>query len=188
MRIVQENVDKLDGYESVSIAYEITSRLRLDILRSCGEVVADPIPPRHKDYDDCPEDRPTALSTRFDTRNWAAFSAWEDDRRVGGTIVARDSPGCDMLEGRKDLAVIFDLRVRPDRRGCGVGKALFEKAVEWATSTGCVELRVETQDVNEPACRFYLAMGCSIHSITKGAYGPDLDEVKLVWRMMLTGS
>ena len=144
-----------------------------------------PVTPWWKDYDDCREDRPTMLAARFDMAKWLVVSAFEGERRLGGTIVAYDTPGCDMLDGRSDLVVPFDVRVDPDARGTGVGRTLFAYVAEWARSRGCVELHVETQDVNVGACRFYRAMGCDLYLVEEGAYGPKVNEVKLIWRLTL---
>ena len=185
MRLVEELVDELAAYEAVRIAFEVRSRVNLDLLRSSNGATITEIPviPRWKDYDECAEDRPTALPARFDMSNWLIVSAFESDRRLGGMIVAWNTPGCDMLEGRSDIVVLFDVRVHPAARGQGVGRLLFEYVVAWARTHACVELRVETQDVNVGACRFYRAMGCELHSVQEGAYGPELDEAMIIWRM-----
>jgi GNAT superfamily N-acetyltransferase len=60
---------------------------------------------------------------------------------------------------RSDLAVLWDIRVQPERRGRGVGKALFYASVDWACRRGCRQLKVETQNVNVAACRFYASQG-----------------------------
>ena len=67
-----------------------------------------------------------------------------------------------MLEGRHDLAVLWDIRVAPSSRRRGVGAALFCAATEWAAATGYQELKVETQNVNVAACRFYGRHGCEL--------------------------
>lgn len=187
MVIIQETVDQLAAYESVAIGFEVRSRVDLDVLAvSGGQRVEDiPVEPWWKDYDSCEEDRPTMLPARFDFSNWAIFSAFEKEVRLGGTIVARDCPGCDMLEGRADLSVIFDIRIDSGARGRGVGRALFNYVCAWAKQQGCIEVRVETQEVNVGACRFYRAMGCRLRSADLGAYGPDIDEAKLIWSLDL---
>ena len=185
VQIIEQTVRDLAAYETVSIAFEVNSRLRLDDLRDSGNIIVDLIEPWLKDYDASQDDRPTALPRRFDMSNWGILSAFENDVRLGGALISRDTPGCDMLEGRADLAVIFDLRVASAARGKGVGKALFGAAVLWARQRGCSELMVETQDNNVGACRFYAAMGCDIYKIEVGAYGPELDEAKLIWRFRL---
>jgi GNAT superfamily N-acetyltransferase len=67
--------------------------------------------------------------------------------------VAFNSADVTMLEGRRDLAVLWDIRVSPDFRGQGLGSGLLRAAEAWAISKGCLELKVETQNTNVRACR-----------------------------------
>ena len=100
---------------------------------------------------------------------------------MGGAVVAYDTPGVYMLEGRRDLAVLWDIRVAPPVRGRGVGRALFLAAEAWATAKGCRQLKVETQNINVPACRFYLRQGCVLGGIRRFAYVEFPDEVEMLW-------
>ena len=96
---------------------------------------------------------------------WHMWLARIGNQGVGGASVALGTSGLDMLEGRSDLAVLWDLRVAPDFRGRGVGRALFFEACSWARDRGCTELKVETQNINAPACRFYAAVGCQLRQL-----------------------
>jgi streptothricin acetyltransferase len=44
-------------------------------------------------------------------------------------------------------------------RGQGIGRALMDRAVEWAREKSCPGLALETQDNNVTACRFYETYG-----------------------------
>ena len=57
---------------------------------------------------------PLQWARRFDLSNWALFTARFATRIVGGATVAFDTPGLTMLEGRRDLAIVWDIRVSPD--------------------------------------------------------------------------
>ena len=141
--------------------------------------------PWRKDYDALPHNHPTAWASRFDLSSWAFFSAHLDGRLVGGAVVAFRTPGVDLLEGRDDLAVLWDLRVAPEVRRTGVGRSLFAAAAAWATNRGASQLKVETQDVNAAACRFYAARGCELAAVDRSAY-PDLPgEAQLLWVLAL---
>ena len=134
-----------------------------------------------KDYDAVDGDAPLHWPRRFDLSNWALFTARVAGRSVGGATVAFDTPGLTMLEGRRDLAVLWDIRVSPSARGEGVGSALFERVEAWARRHGCRQLKVETQNINVRACRFYERQGCDLRAIHRGAY-PDLpEEIQLLW-------
>ena len=109
----------------------------------------------------------------------AAFSGGE---RVGGAVLAFDTPGVSMLEERRDLTVMWDLRVHPDHWRKGVGTVLFWTAESWAAECGCTELKVETQNINVAACRFYARQGCQLGEIQRHAYPDCPDEVLMFWR------
>jgi len=90
-----------------------------------------------------------------------------------------------MLEGEADAAVLWDLRVHPDVRRSGVGTMLFSAVEDWARQRECRALRIETQSINVPACRFYARMGCSLGAVNQLAYSGLPDEVQLIWKKEL---
>ena len=83
-----------------------------------------------------------------------------------------------MLEGRRDLAVLWDIRVSPEARRQGVGSALFERVAAWAQLHGCRQLKIETQNTNVRACRFYERQGCQLRAIDRGPRDPELPELR----------
>ena len=183
IHILEQGPSSFAEHGLIPISYIVSSRLDLEALRS-GSVEEVPVKPFTKNYDDCVEDRPEELGNHHDVSKWVLIVAFSGDERVGGAIVAWAS-GHPILENRMDLASIVDIRVRPELRGMGIGSAVFRGVVRWAASKGCAELRIETQDVNAGACRFYRAMGCTVHSIREGFYGPEIDEAQLIWSLAL---
>jgi GNAT superfamily N-acetyltransferase len=137
-------------------------------------------PPYVKDYDALGE-TPALWTTRFDTSQWRLLVGRVDGACVAGAVVAFGTPGLDMLEARTDLAVLWDIRVLPGLRRQGVGGALLRAAEGWALSMGCRQLKVETQNVNVPACRFYAGHGFELREARRGAYPQCPDEVQLLW-------
>jgi GNAT superfamily N-acetyltransferase len=134
-----------------------------------------------KDYDAINGEGPTTWPRRFDVARWGVIFARSAGRAVGAAVIAVDTPGVTMLDGRTDLAVLWDLRVAPDERGLGVGSALFRAAEAWARARGCTQLKVETQNVNVPACRFYASQGCVLGGVDRHAYPVLPDEIQLLW-------
>jgi ribosomal protein S18 acetylase RimI-like enzyme len=178
-----EGAETLADYGRVAIAYEVREALDVDARALEGIVMhrRGLDVPYVKDYDATPSNRPADWGARFDLRRWGILAARSRGARVGGAVVAFGSPGVEMLRGRDDRAVLWDLRVDPARRGRGLGRALFAAAERWATARGARWLSVETQNVNVPACRLYESMGCTLGEIDRFAY-PDLPgEVRLVW-------
>ena len=103
----------------------------------------------------------------------------------GGAVVAHDTPGIHMLEGRKNLAVLWDIRVSPSVRRSGVGTRLLEQAIEYARACGCSVLKVESQNTNPAACRFYAKSGLQLGGLRSGGYAEYPDEVQLLWYLDL---
>jgi len=134
-----------------------------------------------KDYDAIAGNPPTRWAQMFNLTNWGMLFVREDGRLVGGAVIAWNTPGCDMLHGRDDLAVLWDIRVAQEHRGKGIGKALFAAVEEWARTRGFVELQIETQNINVGACKFCQRRGCKLVSMRRNAYPEFPDEVQLVW-------
>jgi GNAT superfamily N-acetyltransferase len=189
MKIAEESISRLDEHAEISIAFLVEKVLEISLLdgglaglRLSEQVVAQPW---LKDYDAIKGEGPTRWARRFDVSHWGLISAHDVDQRVGGAVIAFDTPGLNMLDGRHDVAVLWDMRIHPDRRSGGVGTLLFRAVEDWARDRGCRLLKVETQNVNVPACRFYRRMGCTLASVDTLAY-PDLpSEVQLVWAKQL---
>ena len=170
------------------ISFDVESVFR--VLPPSSETVGhgltiETVTPYLKDYDAFAEERPTAWPFRFDVSNWGFFAAFENGRRIGGAVVAWNTPGVEMLEGRHDLACLWDIRVQPDRLGAGAGTMLFEHAAGWSRGKGCKQLKIETQNVNVPACRFYEKRGCTLREVNPNAYPPELNEIQLLWYLEL---
>jgi GNAT superfamily N-acetyltransferase len=172
----------LAEYAAISIAFEVTSVLSArkgsDRLFDLTERRLDS--PYIKDYD-AVGDRPWDWAARFDTAQWGLFLARSEGQSLGGATVAFGTSGLDMLEGRSDLAVLWDIRIAPAFRGRGVGRALLGAAEAWALARGCRELKVETQNVNVPACRFYTALGYCIRVVREDAYPECPGEAQFLW-------
>lgn len=184
--IREEPVTALDEYATVPIAFEVRSVFEVVEKGGRFELTERPVAvPYVKDHDAIPGEGPAAWPQHFDVANWALFAAWRGGRRVGGAAVAFDTPGVDVLEGRRDMAALWDIRVAPDVRGMGIGTALFRAAEAWARDRGCGEIKVETQNIDVPACRFYARQGCVLAEANRGAYPSLPHEVQLIWRKPL---
>ena len=61
-----------------------------------------------------------------------------------------------------------------------------ERAARWASAQRCRQLRVETQNINVAACRFYAQRGCILQGVHRGIYQEVPDEIQLLWHKDLT--
>lgn len=185
MHIQQVTFSDLERYCTIAIAFLVESILEVsgDSPGSFSFVEHPVAQPWIKDYDTV--NSPSTLPSRWSLDNWAIFLASDSLHPVGGCIVAQNTPGVDMLQGRTDLAVLWDIRVAPDYRGRGLGRQLFETATAWAQSRRCTEMQIETQTINANACRFYQRMGCTLNRITRDAYDECPGEHQLIWSKQL---
>ena len=175
----------LSEHAAISIAFVVDRVLEVGLLdgglrgMSLTEIaVTDPYV---KDYDAIEGAGPQCWPGHFDVSNWGLICARRDGLSIGGAVIAMKTPGLHMLGGRDDVAVLWDIRVLPRERGGGVGSAMFRAAGDWAGGCGCRWLKIETQNVNVPACRFYQQMGCTLGAVDRFAYPGQPAEAQLLW-------
>jgi GNAT superfamily N-acetyltransferase len=158
IEIAVEGADALSAYASIPIAYQIIEVLDPDSPSDSGDLpftskaVDVPIV---KDYDAEPGNHPLDWRARLDVRTWGFLAARSGGHRVSGAVIVTRNPDIEMLDVRDDLALLWDIRVAPAARNQGVGAALLAAGESWARSRSARVLKVETQNTNVPACRFY---------------------------------
>jgi ribosomal protein S18 acetylase RimI-like enzyme len=181
--VIAESAAAIPEYARISIAFMVQKIADIHPDGAGGFILIErPIErPYVKDYDAFAPDHPQSWVGRFDLTNWTFLAAMAGGRRVGCAAIARDSPDVTLLENRKDLAILWDLRVDPEYRQRGVGSALFRTTEALAIAAGCRELKIETQDTNVPACRFYARQGCVLRACNAGVYPEQPDEIQLLW-------
>ena len=185
--IQREPPSALAEYSSVPISFTTKSFLQVTWIGGGLQgisVVEEPLDqPFSKDFD---EDEPVTRWIQFgDISHWGIFAAVDDGKRIGGVVVAHDTASVHMLEGRTDLAVLWDIRVHPDVRRSGVGTRLLDRAVQFARESGYSVLKVESQNTNPAACRFYAKSGFQLGGLRRGVYPDYPDETQLLWYLGL---
>jgi GNAT superfamily N-acetyltransferase len=190
MEIIEEPITAAAELARIPIAFNVESVF--DVLPRDGGLGGLVLSERRvdvpylKDYDATEGERPAQWAARFDVSNWGLVAARSGGVRVGGAVIAYNTRGVNMLEGRTDLAVLWDIRVAPEARGRGVGFGLFRAVEAWASARGCKLLKIETQNINVPACRFYARQGCVLGAINRFAYRELPEEVQLLWYKTLS--
>lgn len=177
------------AYDRISMAFRVCSEYRPVRPSASGmglwlEEV--PVKPYTKDLGIY--EKAVDYEKQFDIRHFAVFMAFAGNIPVAGMTLAARVPGMDMLEGRQDLCVLWDLRVDEACRGRGLGRALFSRAVEWAREQELREIKIECQNNNVRACRFYQKQGAVLSAMDTRAYTGDetiQSEIKLIWRYTL---
>ncbi|EST35574.1 GNAT family N-acetyltransferase [Streptomyces roseochromogenus] len=76
---------------------------------------------------------------------------------VVGCLQSTYIPG--LGKGGAERALIEAVRIRADRRGGGLGRALMEHAVSRARARGCALVQLTSNRSREDAHRFYTALG-----------------------------
>ena len=189
IEIREAGAEALALYATVITSFMAESELRVELMDGgLGgfRFVEKRVKPYLK-YDDDPEilDWPK----QHDVSKWGIFIAFDGDRPVAGATVAVGiSAGMTTPFESADTASLWDLRVHPDERRRGVGTMIFGFAADWARQKGLRQLKIETQNVNVPACRFYARQGCKLGAIHRYGYVgcPDVaHEAMLLWYLEL---
>lgn len=186
----QIGLDELDLYASVSSSFQVTSIFRVEpVEQGLGglRLVEEPVAvPYEKDYDATGgiDTGPRYWLQELGTEHWEFHLALDGGRPAGGVTLFFAMPGVSVLHGRRDAAVLWDIRVAPRYRGQGLGSRLFHLAAARARQSGFRRMQIETQNVNVPACRFYAALGCTLEAINRNGYvaSPQVaHETMLLW-------
>ena len=182
----QVDVSYLSQYDLIPMLVHISAYYRIEKHnRGLGgfTLVETPVEPYVKDFCSA-DDESVAQWKRFDLSNWAFFMAFDNERPVGGAAVAARTKKIHMLSGRDDLAVLWDIRVDDACKYQGIGQALFDMAVIWSRSQGLRQMKIECQNNNVPAVKFYHKQGAILSAIDEYAYYNELKyrhEAQLIW-------
>ncbi len=124
----------------------------------------------------------------FNISNWKFFIAYDDNKPVGAATLACKTPGVRMLDGREDLAVLWDIRVMEEYKHRGIGQGLFDACKNWSKAQGFKQIKIECQNVNVPACKFYHKQGAVLSMVNEYAYYNDEEsknQIQFIWYLDL---
>jgi ribosomal protein S18 acetylase RimI-like enzyme len=128
------------------------------------------------------------LYKEFDLTNWAFFVAFINDVPIGGACIVYNTNNVSMLDGRKDISVLWDIRVNGKYQNFGIGTELMKMCIHWSRERKLKYIKIESQNNNVKACNFYRKLGANIGSINEFAYWFDEDiknEVQINWYLDL---
>ena len=172
--IVYKEVDGafLELYDRIPMLVDVKSAYALEKLdNGLGGVILKEIPTRQYVKDLGKFAKATEYINLFDITNRAFFMAFDGDKPVGGATVVSDTD-------RDDLSVLWDLRVDGDYKRRGIGAELFNMAAEWSRARGFKQMKIECQNNNVPACKFYRKQGAALGKIDEYAYYNDIEILK----------
>lgn len=178
-------IDKLEEYGDIPFSYDTNQMYEIKkIDNGLGGMLLElvNVPIYHKDFGT----RTKRWKELFDLTNWKFYVAYnENNEMIAGCALATKTSNCNMLEGRDDLAVIWDIRVCDKYKHMGIGQKLFDMAKCYAKENGFKQLKVECQNKNPVAVKFYHKQGMKLCTINEYAYKDCMNEVQLLWYLDL---
>jgi ribosomal protein S18 acetylase RimI-like enzyme len=174
-------------YDLIPMRLLVSSYYRIDKTnRGLGgfTLVETPVEPYLKDFCIGDDESVSRWEKRWDISNWAFFMVFDGERPVGGATVASRTKEINMLSGRDDLAVLWDLRVDDEYKNQGIGQSLIDMAIKWSREQGLVQIKIECQNNNVPACKFYHKQGAVLAAINEYAYYNEPEyrhETQFIW-------
>jgi len=132
------------------------------------------VEPYEKKYDD---DIDYINNDFINSEDNAIFLCFCDNIYAGNIIIWK--------QWNKDC-YIENIDVRRDFRRQGIGKKLIEQAIFWAKNKDLKGLRLETQDINLIACRFYQKCGFVLGAVDNLLYRnfENKNEKALFWYLL----
>jgi ribosomal protein S18 acetylase RimI-like enzyme len=116
---------------------------------------------------------PQLFFLHFDGTSFVA----EDEDSLAGFL-------CGFLSQTKaDEAYIHFVGVSPERRGEGIGRALYERFFDEAQAQGRSTVRCVTSPANQESIAFHDALGFEVERVAKDYDGPGEDRVLLRKRL-----
>ena len=164
------SLHQVDGFERNSW---VNSHLVLHVKDNKISYTIVPVEPYQKILTVDPED----YSTFIDNPQKAIFFA-DVDGIPAGQIK--------LVPWWNKFCYVEELTVDTEFRGKGVGRALMNRAIQWAKQQGFPGVTLETQDNNVPACKFYEKCGFALSGFDLYAYR-NLDnpsEIALYWYLI----
>ncbi len=110
--------------------------------------------------------------------------AFDGEKPVGAMTIAGKTNGLDMLSGRNDACVLWDIRVEDTYKHNGIGQKLLDMGISGAKEDGYSQMIIECQNNNVAACHFYRKQGALLSKVDMYAYYLEADikdEIQMVW-------
>lgn len=189
--ITYKQIDEsyFEKYDSIPMIVHVKSIFTLEkIQNGLGGILFKEVPVEEYQKDYRVYQKATEYAKKFDITNWAFFMAFDRNIPIGAATIVSKTATVNMLDGRDDLSVLWDLRVDDKYKGQGIGTKLFTMATEWSKANDLTQMKIECQNINVTACKFYHSRGATLGKIDEYAYYGDSDlenEVELIWYLDL---
>ena len=185
IRYGEINASKLNEYDKIPFYYDTKSKYKLvKVDNGLGGIKLElvDIPLFRKVF----KVKTNRWKKLFDLSNWLFYVAYnENNEMIAGCTLATKTQNCDMLEGRDDLAVLWDIRVNNKYQHQKIGQTLFNMAKKYTSENGFKQLKVECQNTNPASVNFYHKQGMILSGINEYAYKDSPNKVQLLWYLDL---
>lgn len=185
--IIYKEVDKsfLELYDKVSMNVDVKSEYKVKrIDRGLGGLILEEVQVEPYIKDLSIYEHAIEYENEFDITNWRFYMAFDGDIPVGAMTVAGETEGLDMICGRKDACVLWDIRVADTYKHKGIGQKLLDMGILDAKRDGYRQMIIECQNNNVQACKFYQKQGAVLSKIDMDAYYFDpkiRHEIQFIW-------
>lgn len=182
-----KEVDKsyFELYDMISMNVDVRSEYKIKrIDNGLGGLIFEETPVKPYIKDLSVYERATNYEKEFDIKNWRFYMAFDEKKPVGAMTIAGRTNGLNMLSGRNDACVLWDIRVADAYKHNGIGQKLLDIGISGAKDDGYSQMIIECQNNNIPACNFYRKQGALLSKVDMYAYylEPDIkDEIQMVW-------
>ncbi len=183
------NKSYLELYDLVSMNVYVQSEYKIKrIDNGLGGFLFEehPVEPYLKDLS--VYERASDYEKQFDITNWRFYMAFDEEKPVGAMTIVGKTKGLNMLCGRNDTCVLWDIRVSDDYKHNGIGQRLLDMGIDGAKADGYRQMIIECQNNNVPACNFYRKQGALLSKVDMYAYYLESDikdEIQMVWYLDL---
>lgn len=176
--IIYKQVDQsyFEQYDRIPMRINVTSSYQIEkINRGLGGflIVETPVEPYLKDFCIGEDESVSRWDKKFDISNWVFFMAFDGERPVGAATIVSRTKGINMLDDRSDLAVLWDIRVDDAYKRQGVGQMLFDLSKSWSREHHHKQMKIECQNNNVQAVKFYHKQGAILSKVDEYAYYND---------------
>ena len=169
------NKEAIPHVNQCDSSFTVDSKLALSADNGRISYMVLDIPPYGKQYQPEEADYHEYVSNPDKT----IFLAYVDNEPAGQIRIRKNWNG---------FAYIDDFAVDAQHRRRGIGRALMQRAMEWARDKGLPGIMLETQNNNVAACRLYESFGFELGGFDAYLYkglNPATDETALYWYLML---
>ena len=176
MKITIREIDKdtIQHVKKCGNSFEVKSKLVLHAENGNMSYTVVDVPPYTKQYGEEEFD----INAYLSNPDRVIFLAYLDDELAGQIRV---------LKYWNAYAYIDDIAVDSKHRRQGIGRALLERAIEWAKSKGYPGIMLETQNNNVAGCKLYESCGFELRGFDTHLYkglNPSTDEIALYWYLI----